>query len=623
MVYGVLCVMLASVIKNNPEDLNMTASLHQTKVDMSGLLEVLGKNLYSTPTVAIRELIQNAHDACVRRQIETKNSSVAFSQSDAAIYLSVNHAKNRLILEDNGSGLTKEEITQFLATIGSGYTRVLRNQTQTEQMVGYFGLGFLSAYVVADQVDVWTTSYQTPTQTWHFRSNGGERYVIEAADAAQYTEVGTKVQLRLKSEFSELSSIHVLTSLINKYCALLPIAIINKTTQQRLNATEPPWLLPADTSPIQKKRKALDFAQVFEPDYSPICTIELAENSLGAEGILWIQDASDFATNDHRHVSVFVRNMFISSDVRGLLPNWAGFVGCVVNCAKLTPTASREDIQTDAVFDELLEILVETLINGLIHIQKHQPENWRRITLRHNQNLIGASVSDYRLFDALKDTLKIPTSLGNISLPDILKRSDNQLYIRTESTQNYEDTLFRARMIPVVLGYYFAVTSFCQFYLPESQLVFIGSDDNKQLFNPVAVSDAVQTQLNWLFLKDKEEIIACEFTPEFIPLVVVEDQSVKIKKRIEDDETDKQIGMAALRLARIHTSTIDDTVERRLFINMNNNLIDMLLDNTLESSKTTATAQLIRSYMMSLCATDNEDTNQTEQFMLALNSLLT
>lgn len=605
----------------------MTASLHQTKVDMSGLLEVLGKNLYSTPTVAIRELIQNAHDACVRRQIETsqpetKSSPKAFSLDNAAIYISVNPAKNILTLEDNGSGLTKEEITLFLATIGSGYTRVLRNQTQTEDMVGYFGLGFLSAYVVAEHVDVWTTSYQTPAQTWHFHSNGGERYVIEPADAAQHTGVGTKVQLRLKPEFSELSSINVLASLINKYCALLPIAIINKTTQQRLNAAMPPWLLPADTSPIQKKRKALDFAQVFEPDYSPICTIEIPENSLGAEGILWIQDASDFATNDHRHVSVFVRNMFISSDVRELLPNWAGFVGCVVNCAKLTPTASREDIQTDAVFDELLEILVETLINGLIHIQKQQPENWRRITLRHNQNLIGASVSDYRLFEALKDSLKIPTSLGEMTLPNILKRSDNQLYIRTENTQNYEDTLFRARMIPVVSGYRFAVTSFCQFYLPESQLVFIGSDDNKQLFNPITVSDAVQSQLNALFLQEKEAVIACKFVPEFIPMVIVEDQSVKLKKRIEDDETDKQIGMAALRLARIHTSSIDDTVERRLFINTDNKLIDMLIQGELSENKVTATAQLIRSYMMSLCATENEDTNQTEQFMLALNSLL-
>ena len=89
----------------------MTTELHNTNVNMEGLLEVLGKNLYSTPNVAIRELVQNAHDACIRRKLED-NPDVALE-----IRISVDKKSNHLIIQDNGSGLTRDEVLQFLATI--------------------------------------------------------------------------------------------------------------------------------------------------------------------------------------------------------------------------------------------------------------------------------------------------------------------------------------------------------------------------------------------------------------------------------------------------------------------------------------------------------------------------
>lgn len=181
-----------------------TTSLHATEVNLSGLMEVLGKHLYSTPLVAIRELIQNAHDSCVRRRLE---SPTAF---EPEIRLWPNPAAGTLTFEDRGAGLTREEIVRYLATIGSGYTRQLRDKVADQSLIGYFGLGFLSAYVVSKRVTVITTSYQTPEETWCFDTRDGQRYTLTPAEQQN---VGTQVILQLSANFLQLADPEILSTL--------------------------------------------------------------------------------------------------------------------------------------------------------------------------------------------------------------------------------------------------------------------------------------------------------------------------------------------------------------------------------------------------------------------------
>src|SRR5689334_14023264 len=128
----------------------MTADFRSTEVDLSGLMRVLGEALYSTPHVAIRELVQNGHDSLERRRIEHH------SPERPLIRLTTHAEQGRLSIEDNGAGLTDSEIHKYLATVGSGYTRALRDQGQSSSLIGYFGLGFLSAFVVSEKTEAWT-----------------------------------------------------------------------------------------------------------------------------------------------------------------------------------------------------------------------------------------------------------------------------------------------------------------------------------------------------------------------------------------------------------------------------------------------------------------------------------
>ena len=283
-----------------------TTSIQNTSVNLDGLLEVLGQNLYSDSDVAIRELIQNAADACHRHRLEEPGTN------DYTIRLRCDPSANKLIIEDNGSGLTFDEVKQFLATIGSGYSRLLRHETGTEDVVGYFGLGFLTAYIVASKVQVETSSYQTPGEAWSFTSSKGKTYAIAPTEMRPR---GTTVTLWLEKEYQNLSNSFFLRSVIQKYCCLLPTPIFINDEQEYINKLQAPWLLGDETSPLRRNKLNLEFAALFETTFEPIAIFPIPEdNPYALSGILWVQGGSSYASTDNRNLSVFTRNMFITNE---------------------------------------------------------------------------------------------------------------------------------------------------------------------------------------------------------------------------------------------------------------------------------------------------------------------
>ncbi len=564
-------------------------SIHQTQVSLDGLLQVLGKNLYSSPSVALRELIQNAHDACERYRIETGESK------PFEVTLRVDSSNSVLEISDNGSGLSHDEIHCYLATVGSGYTRILRNSTQTEDMIGYFGLGFLSAYVVSNKVEVVTTSYHQTDETWLFSSQGGKTFSLKQVERQA---VGTTVRLFLSDEFTSLADAAVVCALVRKYCGLLDIPIYLDGNPERLNDITPPWKFDKDISPIQKRKKTLEFAQVFENDYEPICTIPIpSDNPYGLNGVVWVQDGTNYASSDNRNVSIFIRSMFITKDELDLLPPWAGFFGAVFESTRFLPTASRESLQRDSYFNEVALYIKEQIILGLRDIVLREPETWRRVLIRHSQALLGAALSDERLFSVCCKQLKVPTNLGEMTLPQVLKKSQGAIYIASSHERGYEEILFRSRLIPVVSGYLYAAQEFCQKFseIESVPIKVLGSkSDEYDIFPRLTDVEEVVDVLAPIFAREKEELIITRFEPSFIPIIVIEDDDVKIKKRIESDEADKRIGAAALSLARLHTKTVNNTYERRVYINIDNDVIQCLM--TIDQGARESTSRILRSF---------------------------
>jgi molecular chaperone HtpG len=545
--------------------------MQRAKVDMDGLMEVLGKNLYSTPFVAVRELIQNAHDSCFRRKIEDPSCP----KDTLRIEVTASTTRSILTIQDRGAGLTEDEIHRYLATVGAGYTRLLRQESQREELIGAFGLGFLSAYVIADRVEVWTTSFQTPDQTWHFSSRNGQRYTVEAAESEA---VGTRVVLHLRPRFATLARLESVAQVLERYACLLTIPIY---APHLINGVRPPWRLEeAQASALRIKRLEMDFAKRFEPHFEPLATISVVpQDGVTAQGLLWVQDGATYGNSDNRRVVLFVRGMLITEDARDLLPRWAGFVGGVIECNQLTPTASREDIQEDDVFAQLAEVIKETLIGGLAQIATREPEAWRRILMRHNEALLGAALCDERLFLLLQDDLTVPTSEGEMTLPTLRKHSHGKIYVSTSQQAGYEEVLFRALSRPIVQGWRYAARPFVQHACEARglELIALGTRRGEEVvFVVEEVSAAMRAVFAEELAQNDTSLCFARFLPDSLPVLLVTNQEVALKRRIEDDETDKRIASGVLALARKFTQKVKEEHLHRLYINLNSSLIQQI-----------------------------------------------
>jgi len=536
----------------------------KTEVDLSGLMKVLGDNLYSTPDVALRELVQNGHDSCVRRRLEEGG------RVESRITVRADPTRLTLSIEDNGAGLTRDEVQRYLATVGAGYTRTLRDSGRGEGLIGYFGLGFLSAFVVAENTQVHTCSYQTPEEAWMFASRTGETYTLRPGAARP---VGTTVTLQLKARFARLAEPDVVLGLLARYTSLLSLPVF--CDDVHVNRTPPPWRDPeAAGDALEGRRRAQLFAERFETRYAPLFTMPLPQKggkaAHGAEGLLWIQDASSYGSLDNRRAWVFVRGMMVSDDERELLPRWAGFCGATIACDALTPTASRESIQNDAVYQAVKASIHEALVHGLAEVARRQRAAWERFLLRHNEALLGAAIADAQLFELLADEVTIPTSEGDMTVGAALERSSGRLYLSRGEGRGFEELLFRALKVPVLDGTRYGTSPFCGRYVERrgGEVVQLGTDaGNQALFEATRLGGGRDERVAGWFAAEDVEVVVARFEPSFLPLVLVPDREVELKRRLESDEANKRIASAALSLARLYTASIASEVSARLYVN--------------------------------------------------------
>lgn len=584
--------------------LQLPGSSYSTEVNLNGLIEVLSKHLYSTPVVAVRELVQNGHDAIVRRRIEQPDAP-----KDNLIRVVADVAKSTITISDTGAGLTESEIHGFLATVGVGYTRMLRQQDDDTGLIGMFGLGFLSAFVLAKEVTVLTTSWQTPDQSWKYHSTYGQKYTVTPH---QNSAPGTQVILTLKEEYSHLASNNLLNRVLSRYCILLHEPVYVGDASEPVNKLQPPWREVAPEGVTMHRalvqRKNLAFAAQFESSFEPICTIPVVPAGMSdAVGILWIQDGATYGTSDNRNLSLFLRGMLLDDEARELLPPWAGFIGGVIESSKLTPTASREDLQRDETWVAVQEALKESLISGLSDLAQNQPEIWRRVLMRHNEALLGAALCDDRLFDLLKDRLQVPTSKGALLAKDL--RINNSIHILLSRDGGFEEMLFHILQRPVARGDRYAVVPFLRRWalLYHCRIIEVGTQTgNEQLFS---LAELPEEQVAYLEeqLCDGEQLIISRFEPAVLPLVVTPDREAELKQILEQDDADKRISTAALMLARQFTSQIQKTKTSSLYINLNNPCVMQLVTALQHQQQPEAALRLLKSLKVILCSSGNKD----------------
>ncbi len=437
-----------------------------------GILRLLSEHLYSDPSVALRELIQNAANSCQRRRLETSSVDGYTPHID----LHIDAEQRALVVTDNGSGLTREEIHTYLATIGRGYTAELRERLEVGgrdaayELIGQFGLGLLAAFLVADQIEMVTRSVQADSPGWRWSSHGDETYTLGRAERA---EPGTTLTLHLKLAGEFLLNPGVVREAIRSYADFLRVPITLDGGQEPVNVGDAPWHrgapLDAYRTYIAGRFGASDPLTVI-PLHDHVETLHLPGGGedravTPLRGVLFIPTGSTLSIQEYGDLTVYVRRMLVSEQERDLLPRWARFVRGVVDCPALNPTASREQVRRDEAFYLVQRALEAQIIAHLQALAETNPRIWRAIVQQHNDLIKGWALESHTFFAAVCELVTFETSRGRLPLPEILSAGDGTIYYFVDELgATQEKMLYEARGLVVIDASRFAEESFLKAY---------------------------------------------------------------------------------------------------------------------------------------------------------------
>lgn len=362
---------------------NQTQTYH-FKAEIKQLLDILVHSLYQDREIFLRELISNASDALTRLHFETlTNPDVYDASAEQAIHIEVDSetAPKRLIVKDSGIGMTQAELVQNLGTIAqSGAREFLQSvksrngdTSQLTDVIGQFGVGFYSVFMVADEVRVVSRSYQPDATAAAWVSRGGEDF--EVMPASKDTR-GTEIHITLKSDAADFADPWTLKQIIKKHSDFVsyPIYVAGEQTNQR----ESLWRKNPSAVPQEEYDK---FYQQFALDFAdPLVTVHLtADAPVNVRALLFIpaqRERHVFSLRKEPGVKLYSRNVLIQEYCTDLLPKWLDFVDGVVDSEDLPLNVSRETVQNNRLMLHLGKTLRSRVLRELRHMANKDAEKY-------------------------------------------------------------------------------------------------------------------------------------------------------------------------------------------------------------------------------------------------------
>lgn len=381
------------------------------QVDVGGIIQLMGESLYSRPEVAVRELIQNAHDGIMRRRAD----EVTFQ---GRIDLRQIAEERVLEVSDDGIGMTPEEAETYLGTLGLGISGWIKRRGDvpgSAGLIGQFGVGLLSGFLLAERITV-ISRHRDDGRAVSWEAGSGTDILLVSA---QRESCGTTVRLHLKPEFAAYAEQEeLLESVIRQYADFLPLPIFLNLGGRRVNVGTAAWL---DTTP---DRHAVEMELESHFGETPLEVIPLrVGRPVTVRGALYVTPQRTPGFTDAPVLTVTVRRMVISRRLQGLLPDWAPFIRGVVELPDCDPTVSREDLVRNVRFAWVQDELDRALFSHFEDLAENDPKRWETLIAWHRYLLAGAALAQERLRQLLHHSYRFSTSQGLLTFDQIFKRS--------------------------------------------------------------------------------------------------------------------------------------------------------------------------------------------------------
>lgn len=424
-------------------------------IHTDNIFPIIKKWLYSEHEIFLRELVSNAVDAIHKLQHINLVEGLQLSE-DYGVDVTVDEKAKTLTVKDNGVGMTADEVRKYINQIAFSsaeeFVEKFKNLEDTNQIIGHFGLGFYSAFMVASQVEIRTLSYQEGASAVHWKCNGTTDYQIGPCDK---TDRGTEIVLHLSKEEEQYLEPSRVREVLKRFCNFLPLPI--RLAGDQVNDSNPLWCKPP--SEVTEEEYLEFYRKLYPLATEPLFWIHLnIDFPFNLKGIVYFPKLTTEFDLTKSHIKLFCNQVFVSDNCQEMIPEFlVPLQGCL-DAPDLPLNVSRSYLQNEPQVRKIREVLAGRVAGKLGELAKGDAEQYGRIWDDIHTFIKYGVLQDEKFYKKTKDFLLFRTTdqTKHTTLKDYLERgkesyADKVYYASDESAQSSYLRMFRNQEIEVLL----------------------------------------------------------------------------------------------------------------------------------------------------------------------------
>lgn len=440
-----------------------TLSIHSENI-----FPIIKKWLYSDHDIFIRELVSNASDAILKfKKLCDMGEATDTLKEDFAITVTVNEKENTIMISDNGLGMSEEEIEKYITQIAfSGAEDFLskyKDKMNEDQIIGHFGLGFYSSFMVSTEVEINTMSY-TDAVPVKWICDGGTTYSLEEGTR---TSRGTDITLHVNEESKEFLNFHTLSHIIEKYCSFMPVPIYvvdaNKeiTEEDKSEDVKPI----NDISPLYTKNPSDCTDEEYKSFYSktftdfnePLFWIHLnMDYPFRLKGILYFPKLQNEFEIAEGKIKLYNNQVFVAENIKEVIPEFLLLLKGVIDCPDLPLNVSRSFLQNDGFVKKISDYITKKVADKLISLSKKENDNFKKFWDDIAPFIKYGCLKESKFYDKMKDYVLFKTLEDeHVTLSEYLETvketNENKVfYVSDKAQQSQYISLFKENGLSAV-----------------------------------------------------------------------------------------------------------------------------------------------------------------------------
>ncbi len=381
----------------------------QIKISSENMMPIIKKWLYSDKDIFLREIVANGIDAITKfNKLVTMGEATQTEGEEYCVKISVDKKSKTLTVEDNGIGMTEEEVENYITQIAfSGASDFLSKYEKAggDGIIGHFGLGFYSAYMVSESVEIETKSYKSGAAAVKWASDGNSTYSIDACDRESR---GTKIIMHISDDGKEFLNEDKIKSLVKKYCSFMPYNIYvgfkGDGKDEALNTVLPLYAKsPKECTDEEYKNFYTDTFMDYEP---PIFWVHLdMDYPFKLKGILYFPKVKNKVELERGKVKLYCNQVFIADNIKEVIPEFLMLLNGVIDCPDIPLNVSRSFLQNDKQVQRITKYIIKKVADKLTSLYKNDRAKYEECWGDLANFIKFGCIKENDFYDKIKDII--------------------------------------------------------------------------------------------------------------------------------------------------------------------------------------------------------------------------